>query len=634
VDYLRRRDKVRNGRRIAITYDGNKITQEEYWNRVEHYKKYFLSLGFFYGCGKPVTICNLNAPEYEFIYIALLELGAVVSTVSLSFFQSDIYRHSVEKEADTIVLSIEYITPKLKEAFSRLGENNGDKRIQHIIFTSAGDYRPEEKAAEYNKKFNYKEMVAFLELPKNIKIIYPGEIKKLADEQTALHNANELIDLLSKNATYSNTGGTTTGIPKCAVHTHGAIVNLLKAHEKEVYPEFPLQEGDKALLLIPISHITSQYYSLILRRASGANIIYNTWAYEPHLITKALIEDEVNDVVAPFGLYNAIAHSPLKQGDLKHLRVPTCGGEPTPENPTKIVNERLRWAGSTSIFIGGGSTEFGSATMVTYGLEDRCNETGISLPGVENIIINPMTGKKAADGEYGIIYTNCPWQMKGYLNNEKATKEFFNYTDENGKVFGTNGDIGKVVREHKGKSVHAMQGRTHDFLVRTSDAKGYAIGVSYTNGKVDPVDFKQGEMLFTIRDKVLNIPGVIEAEAVLLPHSKSDEAGTPVVNVVIAPQCDPVDILKAIYASYDPDDEFAPFGVIFRTSFARSLATDKRDIVALVRDRGIYYRVDADGVIHGAELPKGSEPVFTIITDTSNIKSVEPPAPRAVRVAT
>ena len=562
----------------------------------------------------------------------MLELGAVVSTVSLSHFQSGINRHSVEKDADTIILSIEYISPRLKDALSQLGDNNGEKRIKRIIFTSAGDYRSEEKAAEYNKKLRYKEMVESLGLPKNIEVIYPGEIMKTGDGVSAEVNPNELIDLLRKNATYSNTGGTITGTPRCTVHTHEAIVNLLRAHESEVYPEFPVREGDRSLLLIPISHITSQFYMLILRRSVGANIIYNTGAFEPHLITKALIEDEVNDVTATFGLYNVIAQSRLKQGDLRHLRIPACGGEQTPESPTRIVNERLIWAGSTAIYIGGGSTEFGSGTMAAFGLADRCNETGMSIPGAENIIINPLTGKKAIDGEEGIIYTNCPWQMKEYLNDEKATAEFFNYTDDSGKVFGTNGDIGKVVREYNGKPVFAMQGRVRDFVIRTPDRKRYTQGISFTDGKVDPVDFKQGEMLFKLRDNVLNIPGVVEAEALLLPYKDYDITGLPVVNVVIEPQQDPVYILKSIYSSYKPEDEFVPFGVFFRSGFARSLASDKRDNAALVRDRHVYYSMDAEGTIFGAEIPKGEEPIVTIVTDTSVIQSVAPPVPRAVRI--
>jgi hypothetical protein len=108
--------------------------------------------------------------------------------------------------------------------------------------------------------------------------------------------------------------------------------------------------------------------------------------------------------------------------------------------------------------------------------------------------------------------------------------------------------------------------------------------------------------------------------------------GTPVVNVVIVPQLIPVDILRSIYSAYNPLTEFMPFGVLFRTGFARSLATDKRDIAALVRDRGIYYSMDTKGNFFGAELPKGGEPIITKVLDTSVIKCIEPPKPRSIRI--
>ena len=630
TDYFKQRDKNRDSNRIVIEFDGNRITQREYWQRVESYKQYFLSNGFFYGCEKPVTICSLNAPEYEFFYIALLELGAIVSTVSLSFLKSDIIRHTTDKGADTIILSAEFISPELKEAFGHLRDNNGEQRIKKIIFTSAGDYRPEEKAVAYNNQFDYKAMIDYLDLPRNIEVIYPGVLKNMANGPT-LSVIDENVSLLSLVATYSNTGGTTTGIPKCAVHTHEAIINLLKAHEEKMYPGYPLREGDKSLLLIPISHITAQFYALLVRRAMGANIVYNPGAFEPRQIAKALIESEINDVTAPFGLYNAVAQSNLNKGDLKNLRIPTCGGEPTPLAPTKYVNKRLTWAGAEPIICGGGSTEFGSATIAAFGIDDRCNETGLSLPGVENIIINPLTGKKANDGEYGILYTNCPWQMKEYLNNEIDTKKFFNYKDEYGKVFGTNNDIGRVVREYNGKPVFAMCGRVNDFTLRASDTKRFVSGITFNKGKVNPVDLNKGFFLFNMRDKVLSVRGVTEAEAVLIPFDDNNETGTPVVNVVIAPEAQPVNVLRAIYEAYTSEDEFLPEGIIFRSNFARSLATDKRETVSLCRDRSGYYCVGADGNVYSVELPKGEAPVRKPVTDTEVVYNIAPPVQRKAK---
>ena len=629
VDYIRKRDAERDKKGTVIEFDGRKITREEYWNLVEHYKNYFLSQGFFYGCGKPVTICNRNVPEYEFMYMALLELGAVVSTVSLSFFMSDIKRHTVDKGADTIVLSAEYITPELKKVLQDV--NSGKNKIKRIIFTSAGDFRSEENEQKYNNQYNFRNLIDSLDLPTDIEIVYPSEIKNKYNKNFNVVRSDNPINLLDYNATYSNTGGTTTGIPKCAVHTHKGIIELLKAHENDIFPEFPVKEGDKSLLLIPISHITSQFYALLLRRASGADIIYNPGAFEPDKITKALVEDEISDVIAPFGLYVAVAHSPLKEGDLRYLK-PSCGGEPTPLGPTKVVNDLLMKAGSEPIVIGGGSTEFGSAIMTTYGIAGRENETGVLIPNAEAKIINPSTGKEVTSGERGILYAKCPWQMKEYLHDQKATQSFYNYTDDEGNIWGTNNDIAAVTGEYKDKPIYSICGRVNDFVLPVNGTKRYTPGITFSDDKIDPVDLSKGEFLFDMRDKLLNVPGVIEAEALLIPNSKEDKSGIPVVNLVIAKNLNPVDIIKEVYSSYSENDEFVPAGLIFRTNFARSLATDKREIVSLHDERTNYFCLGDEGEILKVTIPEDGNIIYEPVADIQEIKPLNPPAPRKILV--
>ena len=629
VDYIRKRDEKRDKDGIVIEFDGRKITRDEYWKLVEHYKNYFLSQGFFYGCGKPVTICNRNVPEYEFMYMALLELGAIVSTVSLSFFMSDIKRHTIDKGADTIVLSAEYITPELKKIFQDI--NSGKNKIKRIIFTSAGDFRSEENEQKYNNQYDFKQLINSLDLPKDIEIVYPGEIKSKYSNNFSIIKNDSSINLLDHNATYSNTGGTTTGIPKCAVHTHRGIIELLKAHENDIFPEFPVKEGDKSLLLIPISHITSQFYALLLRRASGADIIYNPGAFEPDKITKALVEDEISDVIAPFGLYVAVAHSPLKEGDLKYLK-PSCGGEPTPLGPTKVVNDLLMKAGSEPIVIGGGSTEFGSAIMTTYGIIGRENETGVLIPNAEAKIINPLTRKDVQPGERGILYAKCPWQMKEYLNDQKATQSFYNYIDDEGNIWGTNNDIAAVTGEYNDKPIYSICGRVNDFVLPVDGTKRYTPGITFSGNKIDPVDLSKGKFLFDMRDKLLNVPGVIEAEALLISNNKEDKSGVPVVNLIIARNLNPVDIIKEVYDSYSEEDKFVPEGLIFRTNFARSLATDKRETVSLHDERTDYYCLSKDGEILKVTIPENGDIIYEPVTNTEDIKPLNPPAPRKILV--
>lgn len=631
VDYLWQEDQQRNQNLIATEYEGNNITRAEYWSRVEYYKNFFISQGFFEGCGKPVTICKKNVPEYEFMYLALLELGAIVSTVSYSFFKSDVKRHSIDKGADTIILSAEYINSDLKEALKDLGDNKGPNSIKRIIFTSAGDYASEEKTAKYNSQFDFKSMIKSLNLPSNIEIFYPGHIKKLSDSKIILPQRGSL-NLLDYAATYSNTGGTTTGIPSCAVHTHRAITSLFEAHEPHVFLSFPVKEGDRVLLLIPISHITSQFYALLLRRASGATIVYSPNAFEPTEIAKALITNEINDVIAPFSLYVLLANSPLKKGDLKNL-YPSCGGEATPYRPTVLVNERLTWAGAKRIVIGGGSTETGSAIMNTYGIEDRTNETGSLIPGAEAKIINPLNGKEVAKGERGILYSRCPWQMKELLNNPVGTAKVLKDLDDNGKPYVTNNDICSEVREYDGKPVYSMDGRVTAFVkdIIVEEKKYYTPGISFTDGNIDPVDFSQGRFLFDIRDKFLNIPNVLEAEVLIMPQDDNHKYGSLVSYLVTTPNADLVDIIKNVKAEIDEND-YIPKDTAFLTNFARSTATDKREVVTLTNHQGPFYSMDDQDIIYSATMVKGQDSIYSAIEDLNTIQRSFPPEPAKILV--
>lgn len=64
---------------------------------------------------------------------------------------------------------------------------------------------------------------------------------------------------------------------------------------------------------------------------------------------------------------------------------------------------------------------------------------GIPLPSVDAKIVDE-NGKECGYYEVGELHVSSEQNMKGYVNNPKATDEFF-YT-ENGKRFGKTGDLG------------------------------------------------------------------------------------------------------------------------------------------------------------------------------------------------
>ncbi len=618
VDYIRQLDSKNSSNSIATEYAGNKITRKSYWEYVNKYRKYFASLGI--NKGDAVTICMLNSPEYEFVFMSLLENGSIASTVSKAFLNADLCRQTVERKCNTLILSVEFLPELMK---NKTFEQFGDKcPLEHIIFTTSYDYMPEQYYSEFLNNFdNYKKLIDSVEQFKGVDIVYPGEVRKAVEQLSSevLQTENIMDDV----ATYSNTGGT-TGAPKCAVHTHRAISSLIKSHERDRFKDFTLKEHSRSLLVIPISHITSQYYSLILRRAYGATIIYNTQVFEPAVLRKVLIEENIDDVVLPFGLYYAITRQPFAEGELK-INTPLCGGEPTPYHSTKDVNTKLNATGSQSLIIGTGSTEFGSGLMASYEVENRTNESGYLFPFVDAFLLDPATGEKIIEQhKRGVLYANAPWQMQGYLNDQKATDEFFNYINENNVAYGTNNDIVEIVGEHKGQPLYSMLGRASDFVM-TDDGVTYYPAVKFVDGKINSPSFKKGEFMFDMRDHILNIDGIMEVQPILIPKTESSTEGYPVVNVTILLGSEPKDILKKIYQEFE-NVKFKPIGIKFRTHFARSLSSDKREFISLLDDRSNYYSFNGKDYICISFDDNGN-----MVSKTADEITIEqPPQPKVV----
>lgn len=624
IDYIRQMDTTRDQNTTAIEYYGNAISRKQYWNYIEQYRKYFTGIDI--QKGEPVTICMVNSPEYEFVFSALLENGAIASTVSKSFINADFKRQTTERKVKTLILSVEF-APELAKfnTFAQLGNNDCVDRPERVIFTTAGDYMPAELAAKYNSQ-DFVDVIASLNIPQNIEIIMPGHICKTLNKyrDLKLENANVLDEI----ATYSNTGGT-TGAPKCACHTHRAIISLLKSHERDVFPEFDMKQDARSLLVIPISHITSQFYGLLMRRTHGATIVYNPNCFDPAVLRDVLINEQIDDVVLPFGLYYAITRHEFEPGTLT-INTPLCGGEPTPYTPTKDVDEKLRKAGSNPIIIGTGSTEFGSGIMASYGEISRCNESGYFFPYAKGFLFDPKTREKITKiGKRGILYANAPWQMKGYLNDPQATAEFFNYMDEDGTVYGTNNDIAEITGYHNGQPIYSMLGRATDFI-KTDDGETYYSGSVFKDGMIEPVDFEEGSFLFDMRDVLLNIPGVMEAQPIIIPHHEGAKNGYPVVNITIYPGIDPQSILKQVYEHYNNSDEVTPAGIIFRTHFARSLSSDKREVLSLIDERKGYFCINEAGQYCLVDFSDNGEKIVKVLNKETAIERVNLPEPKLV----
>jgi 4-coumarate--CoA ligase len=96
---------------------------------------------------------------------------------------------------------------------------------------------------------------------------------------------------------------------------------------------------------------------------------------------------------------------------------------------------------------GYGMTELSPVTHATPEGDFRPGTSGITIPNTEIRVIDPATGNDLGVGEEGELWIRGPQVMKGYLNNEEATR---NTIDDDGWLH--TGDVA-VVDEHHHVSI-------------------------------------------------------------------------------------------------------------------------------------------------------------------------------------
>jgi acyl-CoA synthetase (AMP-forming)/AMP-acid ligase II len=136
-------------------------------------------------------------------------------------------------------------------------------------------------------------------------------------------------------------------------------------------------------------------------------------------------------VVPPIAL--ALAKHPLvDEHDLTSLRMVMSGAAPLGPELTEQVSKRL----DCPVTQGYGMTELSPVTHVCPLDAVKPGSIGLPVPGTETRVVDPDTGEDADRGE---LWIRGPQVMKGYLNNEEATRETI---DDDGWLH--TGDIAEV----------------------------------------------------------------------------------------------------------------------------------------------------------------------------------------------
>jgi fatty-acyl-CoA synthase len=233
-------------------------------------------------------------------------------------------------------------------------------------------------------------------------------------------------DLLAREQTLSfddpisiqYTSGT-TGRPKGAQLTHHNLVNngLL------VGECMKLQQRDKICIPVPFYHCFGMVMGNIAAVVAGATMVIPAEHFDP-LATLRAVENEKCTALygVPTMFRSELEHPEFSNFDLRSLRTGIMAGAPC---PILLMKRILSEMNCREITIAYGQTE--SSPVITQTrtddpIEMRVNTVGRALPHTEVKIVDLVTGKVVPRGISGELCTRGYSVMKGYYNNEVATK--------------------------------------------------------------------------------------------------------------------------------------------------------------------------------------------------------------------
>ncbi|XP_050085689.1 uncharacterized protein LOC126571319 [Anopheles aquasalis] len=293
----------------------------------------------------------------------------------------------------------------------------------------------------------------------------------------------------------------TTGLPKAVQLTHHNVMAVMAyLAEDPRYTELPVPI--RVLGLLPFYHVFG--FMLSLNSCLNRVPMVVLPQYEPRLFLRTIQDHRITMVslVPPLMVFLA-KHPLVAEYDLSSLHAVLCGAAPLSKEIEDLVRGRLPNARTVRPGYGMSETSLGVISRVN----DKVGSVGKVHKTTYVKVVDLDTGERLGPGRTGEICVKGPLVMKGYLNNEQATREML---DTDGWL--RTGDIGYYDEEL-------------DFFIvdRLKDL------IKYKGFQVPPAE---------LEDVLLSHPKVRDAAVVGLPDEMAGEL--PAAFVVLQPNTEAI----------------------------------------------------------------------------------------------
>jgi 4-coumarate--CoA ligase len=226
----------------------------------------------------------------------------------------------------------------------------------------------------------------------------------------------------------------TTGLPKGVMLTHHNLVSNMC----QTQPVFQPRDHEVILSFLPFFHIYGMQVLMNLGLSFGGTIVTMP-RFDLQQSLELVQQHKVTRYFAVPPVVLALAKHPIvEQYDMSSVLQIFSGAAPLGAELAAEASARVK----CEVVQGYGMTELSPVSHATPEGDFRPGTSGVTLPNTEIRIVDPITGEDRGVGEEGELWVRGPQVMKGYLNNEQATRDTI---DDDGWLH--TGDIA-IVDEH------------------------------------------------------------------------------------------------------------------------------------------------------------------------------------------
>ncbi|MFB0508601.1 MAG: class I adenylate-forming enzyme family protein [Thermodesulfobacteriota bacterium] len=227
----------------------------------------------------------------------------------------------------------------------------------------------------------------------------------------------------------------TTGRPKGVVRTHESNIAQYILNDINI----GVRSDDKVMLVMPMCHINSIFYSFAYTYVGASCFVYNMISFDPEDLLRTIDLEKITFtslVPTHYIMMLALPDEVKAKYDVSSIRQLLISSAPARKD-TKIAI--MKYFKNAELWEAYGSTEQGLMTLLRP--EDQMKKLGSigkEIFGIDRIKILDENRKEVPPGEVGEIFVRTPIVFKEYWKDPEKTKEVFEGD------WSTAGDMGKI----------------------------------------------------------------------------------------------------------------------------------------------------------------------------------------------